>query len=180
MREPVNIHPSSAETAMVFKDGNSAEAVIRDFPSVIQLPAVLELPHHAATVIQGLFYIEEFARQKRFFRRVRVPPIPHVYGDSIFINHGVRKVIRHFVADSERALRSGEAAAELLPRMIDLAGEAGLPMDDIEHMRDAFSIILLDGRYYFLPFDAGMAEKSGSPNAAINNAGPRNLAHATG
>jgi hypothetical protein len=153
------IRLNTAAAIGVFKEGKSVEAVIKDFSGAERATAVLELLRHADTVIHELFYIEEFARQKLFFRRVRVPPILHVYWDSIFINHGIRKVINHFLADPERALRGGEAAADLFPRMIDLAGEAGLPVDDIEHMRDAFSIILLARRYYFLPFDTGMAEE---------------------
>jgi hypothetical protein len=82
-----------------------------------------------------------------------------MYWDSIFINHGVRKILSHFITDPERALRAGEAAAGLFPRMIELAKEADLPVDDIEHMRDAFGMILLARRYYFLPFDEAMAEQ---------------------
>ena len=83
----------------------------------------------------------------------------HMYWDSIFINHGVRKIVSHFMTDPERALRAGQAAAELFPRMLELAREADLPVDDIEHMRDAFGIILLARRYYFLPFDESMSEQ---------------------
>jgi hypothetical protein len=153
------IRLNTAAAIGVFKEGKSVEAVIENFAGAERATAMLELLRHADTVVHELFYIEEFARQKLFFRRVRVPPILHVYWDSIFINHGVRKVINHFLADPERALRGGEAAAELFPRMVDLAGEAGLPVDDIEHMRDAFAMILLARRYYFLPFDEAMAEE---------------------
>ena len=58
--------------------------------------AALELLDHADTVIRELLYIRDFARQKLFFRRVRIPPLLHVYWDSLFINHGVRKVMRIF------------------------------------------------------------------------------------
>ena len=121
-------------------------------------PAALELLDHADTVIRDLLYIGDFAKQKLFFRRVRIPPLLHVYWDSLFINHGVRKVMRHFVGNPERALLGGETAAGLFPRMISLAREAGLPADDIEHMSDFFHLILLARRYYFLPFDEYAAE----------------------
>ncbi len=153
------IRLNTAVAIGVFKDGKSVEAVIKDFAGAERATAMLELLRHADTVIHELFYIEEFARQKLFFRRVRVPPILHVYWDSIFINHGVRKVINHFLVDPERALRGGEAAAELFPRMIVLAREAELPVDDIEHMRDAFAMIVLARRYYFLPFHETLAEE---------------------
>lgn len=153
------IRLNTAAAIGIFKDRKSVEAVIVDFVGKDRAPALLEMLRHADTAIDELFYIEEFARQKLFFRRVRVPPILHVYWDSIFINHGVRKIISHFLADPERALRGGEAAVELFPRMIELAREAELPVADIEHMRDAFSLILLARRYYFLPFDEAMAEE---------------------
>lgn len=151
------IRLNTAVAIGVFRHGKSVEAVIGEFTA--HAPAVLELLRHADTVILELLYIEEFARQKLFFRRVRVPPMLHMYWDCIFINHGVRKIVSHFIADPERALRAGETAAALFPRMIQLAGEAQLPVDDIEHMRDAFGMILLARRYYFLPFDEAMAEQ---------------------
>jgi len=151
------IRLNTAVAIGVFKYGKSVETIIGEFTT--NAPVVLELLRHADTVILELLYIEEFARQKLFFRRVRVPPMLHMYWDCIFINHGVRKIVSHFIADPERALRAGEAAAELFPRMIDLAREADLPVDDIEHMRDAFGMILLARRYYFLPFDESMAEQ---------------------
>lgn len=151
------IRLNTAAAIGVFKDGKSVETIIGDFMGRDHAPAVLELLRHADTVVHELLYIEEFARQKLFFRRVRVPPILHMVWDSIFINHGIRKLVSHFVTDPERALRAGEAAAELFPRMQELAASAGLPADDIEHMRDAFGLILLARRYYFLPFDDALA-----------------------
>ncbi len=151
------IRLNTAVAIGVFKDGKSVEEIIADFTD--KAPAVLELLRHSDTLIHELLYIEEFARQKLFFRRVRVPPMLHMYWDSIFVNHGVRKIVAHFVTDPERALRAGEAAAELFPRMIELAKNSSLPVDDIEHMRDAFGIILLARRYYLLPFDETIKEQ---------------------
>lgn len=153
------IRLNTAAAIGVFKQGKSVDAIIAEFSGHEKAPAVLELLRHSDTVIHELLYIEEFARQKLFFRRVRVPPMLHMYWDCIFINHGIRKIVSHFVTDPERALRAGQAAAELFPRMIELAKEADLPVDDIEHMRDAFGMILLARRYYFLPFDETMAEQ---------------------
>ncbi|MES2660503.1 MAG: hypothetical protein V4689_17895 [Verrucomicrobiota bacterium] len=153
------IRLNTAAAIGVFKHGKSVETIIGEFSGHEKAPAVLELLRHSDTVIHELLYIEEFARQKLFFRRVRVPPMLHMYWDSIFINHGVRKIVSHFMTDPERALRAGQAAAELFPRMIELAKEADLPVDDIEHMRDAFGIILLARSYYFLPFDELMVEQ---------------------
>ncbi|HVJ44849.1 MAG TPA: hypothetical protein VM511_00585, partial [Luteolibacter sp.] len=150
----------------IFRHGKSVEQSIDD-------PAVLELLNHADTVIHEVHYIEDFARQKLFFRRVRIPPLLHVYWDSIFINHAVRKVLRHFIHDPERALRSGEAAFTLFPRMTDLAREAGLPAGDIEHWRDLCGIILLARRYYLLPYDPDLAAEIRTAKKAYKQRWPK-------
>lgn len=153
------IRLNTAAAVGIFKYAKSVETVIEEFSGHEKAPAMLELLRHSDTAIHEILYIEEFARQKLFFRRVRVPPMIHMYWDCIFINHGVRKIISHFISDPERALRGGEAAAEIFPRMISLARDADLPVADIEHMRDAFGMILLARRYYFLPFDDTLAEE---------------------
>jgi hypothetical protein len=143
----------------VFRDKRSIEQSIEQTLGAQCAPAAVELLRHADTVIQHIYYIEEFARQKLFFRRVRIPPLLHLYWDGLFINHAVAKVLSHFVPDPAFSLRTSESAALLFPKMITLAEMAKLPIDDIEHMRDFFGLILLARRYYFLPFDESLAEQ---------------------
>lgn len=169
------IRLNTAAAIGIFKYGKSVETIIGEFAGQEKAPAMLELLNHSETVILELLYIEEFARQKLFFRRVRVPPMLHMYWDCIFINHGVRKIVSHFMTDPERALRAGQAAADLFPRMVELAEIAGLPVDDIEHMRDAFGLILLARRYYFLPFDETMAEQVRTAKKAYKKRWPKEI-----
>ena len=61
-----------------------------------------------------------------------------------------------FVGDPQEAVAAGERAGLLFPRMIELAREAEVPVDDLEHMREFFGLILLARRYYFLPFDEAL------------------------
>jgi len=143
----------------IFRHRNSVEQSVTKMLGTPQAAAALQLLRHADTAIRQLLYIEDFARQKLFFRRVRIPPLLHVYWDCLFINHAVSKTLCHFVPDPEASLRSGEAAAELFPEMIRLAQLAELPSDDIEHMRDFFALLILARRYYFLPFDPALAER---------------------
>lgn len=157
----------------VFKNGKSADSTVENLLGFKRAGAALELLDHADTVIRELFYIGDFAKQKLFFRRVRIPPLLHVYWDSLFINHGVRKVMGHFVGDPTDVLRRGELAAELFPRMIVLTSEAGLPVDDIEHMSDFFHLVLLARRYYFLPFDESIAEQIRAAKIAYKVRWPR-------
>lgn len=148
-----------ATAISIFKHRHSVEKSIETALGPDRAPAALELLRHADTVIHQLLYIEDFARQKLFFRRVRIPPLLHIYWDCLFINHPVSKILRHFIPAPEQALRSGAAATTLFPEMIRLAGEAKLPIDDIIHMRDLFSLIHLARQYYFLPYDETLATR---------------------
>ena len=141
----------------VFRDGRPPDAAVEDLLGAGRARPAVELLRHADTLIRDLLYVGDFARQKLFFRRVRIPPLLHVYWDCLFINHGVRKVMRHFVGDGRRALEAGAEAAGLFPRMLDLVRPAGLPEEDIHHMRDFFHLLLLARRYYFEPFTEDLA-----------------------
>ncbi|MGD7651856.1 MAG: hypothetical protein ACQCXQ_01490 [Verrucomicrobiales bacterium] len=136
-------------------------------------PAI-QLLRHADTAIHELFYIGDFARQKLFFRRVRIPPVLHIYWDSLFINNAVRNAMQHFVTSPARNLRGGEIAADLFPEMIALARNADLPVRDIEHMRDFFSLVQLARHYYFLPHDDHLIRQIKDAKAAYKNRWPRN------
>lgn len=164
----------------VFRYNLSIEQSIEQTLGSQRAPAALELLRHADTVIKQIFYIEDFARQKIFFRRVRIPPLLHLYWDYLFINHAVAKVLCHFVPDPESSLRSAESASLLFPKMIALARKVDLPVNDIEHMRDFFSIILLARRYYFLPFDQSLAEQIHLAKKPTKNVIPLPSASATG
>ncbi len=157
----------------IFRDRQAADEAVRDLVGDDRAFATLELLRAADTIVRDLMYIEDFARQKLFFRRVRIPPLLHIYWDCLFINHAVRKVMRHFVNDPERALRAGEAACELFPAMIERAREAGLPGRDILHWRDFCHIVRLARRYYFLPFDEDVARGIRQAKSAYKQAWPR-------
>lgn len=146
------IRLNTAAAIAVFKGHDIPEKAVESVVGTENAAPVIELLRASETLIADLLYIGDFARQKLFFRRVRIPPLLHVYWDSLFINHGVRKVMRHFVGDPDKALQSGEEAALLFPRMIELAEQTALPADDIEHMRDFFNLLRLARRYYFLPY----------------------------
>lgn len=169
------IRLNTAAAIGIFKDGKSVETLVVEQFGTASAPAVLEFLRHADALIQELLYVEEFARLKLFFRRVRVPPMLHVYWDSMFINHGIRKIYAHFVTDPERALRGGEAALARFPRMIELAQQASLPVDDIEHMRDAFTLISLARRYYFLPYDEALTAQIRLAKKAYKSRWPREI-----
>jgi hypothetical protein len=128
----------------------ASKRLSRPFLAAADASAAIELLRLAEVVIHEILYIEEFAQKKLFFRRVRIPPLLHVYWDSIFINQAVRRLLLHFVRDPEEAIRSGEAAFTLFDRMVALARQIGLPEDDLRFMQDTFALILLARRFYLL------------------------------
>jgi hypothetical protein len=107
-------------------------------------------------VIKELLYIEEFARQKLFFRRVRIPPLIGVYWNTIFISHSLRKIIRYFVTDPETCVRTGYSALGKIKQMKVLAEELNLPVEDIVYMQRTFKMHTLARQYFFYPYDESM------------------------
>jgi hypothetical protein len=136
----------------VFKDGWLVEDAVRAFASERGLndpDALMELLRLADECVRELLYIQEYARQKLFFRRVRIPPMLQVYWGNIFVSHSLRRLLRFFVRDADAALRSARRCLDNLERMMPLAQRVGLPVDDIRYMADTFYILALSREYYF-------------------------------
>lgn len=149
-------------TLRLFKDHALVEDAVREFSQRIECPdanALLELLRLSDEVIRELLYVEEFARQKLFFRRVRIPPILQVYWHNLFISHSVRRVLRYFVTDHEGCLRAARRSLERLDQMHELASKAALPVEDIDFMRDTFELIALARDYTFAEDSAEMVER---------------------
>jgi hypothetical protein len=157
----------------ILRDRATVEDVVAEFFGADRAATALELLRLSDQVILQLLYIEEFAQQKLFFRRVRIPPLLHVYWDSLFINDAVRRVLAQLVHDPEEAIRAGEVAFGHFDRMVKLAHELGLPGDDIEFMRDTFALVLLARRYYLLPTDIALLEQIRLAKAAYKIRWPR-------
>lgn len=139
-------------TVRIVRDGWLVEDAVRAFAAERGLgdaDALLELLRLADECVRELLYVEEFARQKLFFRRVRIPPMLTVYWGNIFISHGLRRLLRFFVRDADAALRSAARCLDNLERMRPLAVQAGVPVEDVEYMHDTFRLLALAREYYF-------------------------------
>lgn len=132
-------------------EGYTADTAIEAYFGKEKAPEARAFLQLSEQVIERIFYIESFARQTLYFRRVRIPPLLHVFWDCIFINAATRKIMRHFTPDAASELARGEAAFELFKPMLQQAKTLGLPAEDIRFMRDTFHILLLARRYYFSP-----------------------------
>jgi hypothetical protein len=141
------IELNAAAIARIMQHGESVESMITSMVGESRAGDAIEFLRHADVAVRKILYIEEFAQQKLFFRRVRIPPMLHVFWDCIFFNDALRKLLTHLVHDHQNALRTGEAAGQAFPRMRDLAQVLGWPVDDVDFMRDTFQLLLLACRY---------------------------------
>lgn len=146
----------------LFSDGMSAKEAAREFycwktKTVKGADKFVELLDLSDQVIKELLYLDDFAEQKIYFRRLRVPPLLSVYWDQIFINHCVRKLLKCFVSDGEGKIRQGYCALKKINRMIALAVETGLDTRDLHFERDTFRILAMAREYYFRPYSTSMA-----------------------
>lgn len=171
--EAVWIELNAIAIARIMQRGHSVEAVIADVKGEANAADALEFLRHADSAVRQILYVEEFAQQKLFFRRVRIPPLLHVFWDCVFFNDAPRRLLGHFVRDPENALRSGEAAFQGFPRMVELAARLGWPVEDVEFMRDSFAILLLARRYYFEPPSAELQAQVMAAKAAYKERWPR-------
>jgi hypothetical protein len=139
-------------TLKLMRQEATVEQAVLDYAHQIGLAdgtALLTLLRLSEQVILQLLYMEEFAQQKLFFRRVRIPPSLQVYWHNMFISHAVRKVLRFFVSDHEACMADGYRALDNLSQMKTLAATAGLPVADIEFMEDTFQLLALAREYVF-------------------------------
>ena len=159
----------------IFKNGGCADDAILKYFGEIKFAAALEFLRLAEAVILRLLYIKEFAEQPIFFRRVRIPPLIHVYWDCVLVVEPVREILRRFVTDHAAALREGEEAFAHFPRMRELASELDLPLNDIDFMRDSMEMVLLARRFFFQPFTPETPNGIEAAKAQYKTIWPRNL-----
>lgn len=142
-------------TLRLFRDGESTEAAIIDWCRKRGLREevydVLWLLRLSDEVIRDVLYIEDFAGQKLFFRRLRIPPLLWIFWDQILISHGLSRLLDCFVRDGRRQVLRAECALQKFDVMKTLARRCGLPIEDIEFQRDTFELLVAARRYFFLP-----------------------------
>lgn len=146
-------------TLKIFKESWSAEEALSALAPEGRGSKLIELLRLDDQVIKELLYVPAYANQKLYFRRVRIPTLIGVYWSSIFVNHSLRKLMRYFVQQPEAAVREGYAALTKLERMQVLAGELGLPVEDIQYMKRTFKILALARQYFFFPEDEAILKR---------------------
>jgi hypothetical protein len=145
----------------LFKHGESAETAVEawaEHNGCAGAP-LIELLALSDEVIRELLYVDDFAAQKIFFRRLRLPPLLYVFWDHVLVNHTMRKILRCFVEDGQAKIDQGYAALEKIREMQELAASHGLPDDGLELQYDTFQILAVAREYFFGPFDEAVTER---------------------
>lgn len=147
----------------LFRDGiTAAEAVDqwrqRYLPDA-RSDRLLRLLRLSEEVVSELLYVDDFARRKIYFRRLRVPPLLAVFWDRVIVSHPMRQLLRSFVRDGEAKILQGHRALEKLAEMHALANECGLPAADIDFMYDTFAVLAATREYYFREFSPAMVDR---------------------
>lgn len=161
-KEALWIDLNTFTTLRVVRDGWTVEECVRTFAAergMADADALLELLRLSDECVRELLYVEDFARQKLFFRRVRIPPLLQVYWGNIFISHSIKKVMRYFVRDPEESLRAAARCMENFAHMRTLALRAGAPVEDIEYMHDTFRLLSLGREYCLTRFTPGIEQR---------------------
>ncbi|MDF1813811.1 MAG: hypothetical protein P1V20_16535 [Verrucomicrobiales bacterium] len=160
-------------TLRMFKFDDTWEEALVQFPKCTDTTSWIELLRLSEEAVKDLLYVPDFARQKMYFRRVRIPTLLGVYWHNIFIAHSLRRMMRHFVEDGEACIRHSHAALGKIRHMRSLALKCGLPQDDIEFMEDTFSILALSREYFFRPFTPEIEKKLKTAKKAYKRKYPR-------
>lgn len=169
---PVWVEANLRAAVDVIRRRRTANESLAEFFGMERAADAIRLFQLADSAIRHLLYIPEYARQRLYFRRVRIPPLIHVYWDCILIVEPVREILRRLVPHRNEAIREGEEAFQKFDEMERLAEKLELPVDDIRFMRDSFRMVLLARKYYFLPFSLELAEEIERAKAAYKAAWP--------
>ncbi len=111
----------------------------------------LELLKLSAEVIRELLYLPDYAGRSVYFRRLRLPPLLHVFWDTILITGPVRTWMRHFTRDRRATIQQGYDALDKIKTMEELAVSLGLPAEDLRAQYAAFEILAVAREVFLGP-----------------------------
>lgn len=161
-------------TVKLFRDDLTTEEAVRRFCNERlghdRWTGLLVLLRLSDEIVKELLYVDEFARRKVFFRRLRVPPLLAVFWDHVIVTHSMRKLLRCFVTDGEQKIVQGYSALRKITVMRELAGDLGLPVDDFDFQYATFEILAAAREYYFGSYTYELAARMKRMKAAYRAA----------
>ncbi|MCR9143173.1 MAG: glycosyl hydrolase family 67 [bacterium] len=108
-----------------------------------RLAATMRFLELADQVIRELLYDPAFAGRALYMNRARVPPLLHVFWDSVTVN-AIFRILHVSFVDPDEALKStaaGYAALDKLKRMAKLARKAGVDYEQHRFQTDTFRLL---------------------------------------
>ncbi len=140
-------------TLMLFKEHLGVDAAVklyctRHLPG-IPADALLELLRLSSEVVKELLYVDDYARRTIYFRRLRLPPLLHVFWDTLLITNTTRLFLRHFVHDPTGKIQQGYLALEKIVKMIQLAEAMNLPTDGLKAQYEVYKALAIAREYFF-------------------------------
>jgi hypothetical protein len=127
----------------------AVERFCQRFQPHIPVQPFLQFLRLADEAIRNGLYMRELAERRLFFRRLRIPPLSHVFWDRIVITAAMRTVLSTLITDRQRAIAEGHMALATLDTMRHLAAMHRLPTQGLQLQYDTFAI-LATARDYLL------------------------------
>jgi len=100
-------------------------------------------------VIRQLLYIESFAAERLYFRRIRIPPLMGLTWDAIWIHPMVARMVYHFGVDHGKIVRKGWKALAKLEKMKQISETYQWHANDIQFQYDTFHLLAIVREVYF-------------------------------
>lgn len=120
-RSPVWNEINTWVSVRLFRDGVTAAEAVESWRQAyaphLDGARLLRLLRLSEEGVAELLYVDDFARQKFFFRRLRVPPLLSVFWDHVIVNHAMRQLLRCYVADGEAKILQARQALEKIAEM---------------------------------------------------------------
>jgi hypothetical protein len=129
-------------TLRIFRYGLTVEEAVISFAGHDDIEKYMEFLRLADEAVMKLLYLPEFASQRLFFNRVRIPPLLHVSWNNVTVTDHLITFYRAFIDDREEIVRSGYEALACVRRMGPMAGELGIPYNHDFHY-DTFELLAL-------------------------------------
>lgn len=137
----------------------AVESYVRSRLPAVPAEAMLEFLRLSDSVIKELLYVREFAEQKLYFRRLRLPPLLYVFWDRVIVDPNVRLLLSNAVTDPDQAVREGYDALQMLHEMFRLADANGIPQKGLQLQIATFEILAVSRDYFFRPYQEETADR---------------------
>jgi hypothetical protein len=129
-------------TLKVFKERLSVQESLKSFYKERNVDMIAQFLTLANEVITDILYDPQFSNQAFYFNRLRIPPIFHIFWDTVTVTSAIITFYNVFNRDPQDSINCAYEALPKLKKMTALARETNLPYNDKFQSR-TFEIIAL-------------------------------------